>query len=681
MRFVYPQFLWAFLLLAIPILIHLYNFRKYKSLYFSSLQFVKKIELETKSTKKLKQILILMSRLLFLIFAILAFAQPYIPVTKNAEGGNPVLAIYVDNSFSMGQKGTEGELISEAREVAKRLINESSNDTRYVLVTNEMSGKEQRVVSKVEALDRIDKIQLSPLVRNIGDVINWERDFLRNYNNEKERISSVQLVLLSDFQKSTFQSQNIAGDSTSFYYPIQFVPQNNANCSVDSVWFSEPTVKVGVSNVLNVLVKNHGKNDIVNGELHFELGNLKRDVFLDIPANQSLKTSFTFVQPNSDVDRPQLGKLSIQDKQVFFDDDFYFSFQPKRNCSVLIVNGPDAVENVGTVFELDEYYSISIIDQGGFTLDNLKTADLVVLNGMNEYSTGFINELADFKKAQGTVLIFPGKELVISEFNLLTKELDLGRILGKTSDGTKIKTVSYNDLFFRPVFEKKPTQLNLPAISTLYQSTGSNSISLITAQNGQSVFSTSLDRRSFLFHSSLDPSFSSFTSNALFSTLVLRTGELSNKPTPLFITIGSPDRFPLFNKTKSEKPLHLVLDKIDFIPQIERIGNIEYITLKGTEATEKLQAGNYAIQSDDKPATLSLNYNRQESDLTSMTLSEIEKEWTDAGIKNISASSIREGQSLAKLDLTKPFEYWRWMLLISLLFLFSEMALIRFMKK
>ena len=170
MHFVYPQFLWALLLLAFPIIIHLYNFRKYKTLYFSSLKFLKKVELENQATKNIKQWIILASRLLCLLFAILAFAQPYLPVNqKLREGGNPLLSIYLDNSFSMGQKGTEGELLSEGRETAKRLILDASNDTRFFIVTNEMSGIEQRVISKVEALDYLDKIELSPLVRKMGD--------------------------------------------------------------------------------------------------------------------------------------------------------------------------------------------------------------------------------------------------------------------------------------------------------------------------------------------------------------------------------------------------------------------------------------------------------------------------------------------------------------------------------
>ncbi len=98
MNFVYPEFLWALFALAIPVIIHLFNFRRYKTLYFSSLKFIKHVDQQTRSTQKVKHLLVLALRILALAALIFAFAQPYIPVESSAgSGGKPVLAIYIDN--------------------------------------------------------------------------------------------------------------------------------------------------------------------------------------------------------------------------------------------------------------------------------------------------------------------------------------------------------------------------------------------------------------------------------------------------------------------------------------------------------------------------------------------------------------------------------------------------------
>ena len=64
MQFVNPLFLIALSALAIPILIHLFNFRKYKKVYFTNVHFLQEIQQETKKQSQLRQLLILLARLL-----------------------------------------------------------------------------------------------------------------------------------------------------------------------------------------------------------------------------------------------------------------------------------------------------------------------------------------------------------------------------------------------------------------------------------------------------------------------------------------------------------------------------------------------------------------------------------------------------------------------------------------
>jgi len=184
----------------------------------------------------------------------------------------------------------------------------------------------------------------------------------------------------------------------------------------------------------------------------------------------------------------------------------------------------------------------------------------------------------------------------------------------------------------------------------------------------------------FLFTSSLKSEFSSFTNNALFSTLLLRVGELSHKQRPYFLTIGEDSKYPLYTAINSEKPIHLKNNSIDFIPIKERIGNIDYISIRGNEASERLTGGIYDIFSESKIGKLALNYSRLESNIQPMELDEVVLAFENKGLKNISPGKIKEGQSLAKLDLEKPFEYWRWAILLSLLFLVIELILIRWWK-
>src|SRR5215470_8319470 len=109
MQFVFPGFLFALSALSIPIVIHLFNFRRFKKIYFTNVRFLQEIKQDTRSRSRLKHLLILLARILMILFLVLAFAQPFIPVNKsNVVSGTKHISIFIDNSFSMDALGKNG---------------------------------------------------------------------------------------------------------------------------------------------------------------------------------------------------------------------------------------------------------------------------------------------------------------------------------------------------------------------------------------------------------------------------------------------------------------------------------------------------------------------------------------------------------------------------------------------
>ena len=77
MNFKHPEILYFLFLLVIPILVHLFQLRRFKKEYFTNVQFLKELSVQTRKSAKLKKWLLLLTRLLLLALLILAFAQPY----------------------------------------------------------------------------------------------------------------------------------------------------------------------------------------------------------------------------------------------------------------------------------------------------------------------------------------------------------------------------------------------------------------------------------------------------------------------------------------------------------------------------------------------------------------------------------------------------------------------------
>ena len=151
MQFLYPGFLWGLLALAIPVIIHLFYFRRFKRIYFTNVKFLKEIKEETSSRNKLKNLLILAMRLAAVACLVFAFAQPFIPTGENVKLGEKAVSIYIDNSFSMAAEKENIPLLDLAKERAVKIVNAYGEETRFQILTADFEGRHQRLVNKDEA--------------------------------------------------------------------------------------------------------------------------------------------------------------------------------------------------------------------------------------------------------------------------------------------------------------------------------------------------------------------------------------------------------------------------------------------------------------------------------------------------------------------------------------------------
>ena len=112
MFFKNPSILFALFALIIPVVIHLFNFRKFKPLIFTNVKFLRNINSETKSVKSIKKWILLACRILCISSIIFAFSQPYL--SKNKVVFKPKeTVLYLDNSLSMQSKSINSPLIKE----------------------------------------------------------------------------------------------------------------------------------------------------------------------------------------------------------------------------------------------------------------------------------------------------------------------------------------------------------------------------------------------------------------------------------------------------------------------------------------------------------------------------------------------------------------------------------------
>ncbi|MDH3651455.1 MAG: BatA domain-containing protein, partial [Saprospiraceae bacterium] len=186
MQFLYPIFLSALALLAIPIIIHLFYFRRYKKVLFTNVRFLKEIKEESSIRSRLKNLLILLCRLLAVFFLVLGFAQPFIRKDANIKKGKKAVSIFVDNSYSMASLSADAPLLDEAKRKAEEIVNAYDLEDEFQIISHNMNARQQRLIGREQALSLIEEIELTPEVNPLSKVHQRQTQLLDQVNHDNK---------------------------------------------------------------------------------------------------------------------------------------------------------------------------------------------------------------------------------------------------------------------------------------------------------------------------------------------------------------------------------------------------------------------------------------------------------------------------------------------------------------
>jgi len=671
MQFVYPSFLFALSAIAIPVIIHLFNFRRYKKIIFSDIRFLKVVQEETKSKRKIKELLILLSRILTLIFLVLAFAQPFIPLVKtNQIAVQKAVSIYIDNSFSMGSEGKEGILLETAKNKARALINGYGDDEKFQILTCDFEGKQQRLLSKNDALQSIDDIKLSAASKTLSSVIKRQKQAFENASP-----SNQVSYIISDFQKNLTDLEHISNDSN---LSLNFVPvQANIdhNLFIDSTWLLSPIIRLNTPIQLKVRIRNIGKENLENIAVTLKINSIQKALInVNCEANAFVDGEITFTLNTPGTHQCE---LSIIDHPISFDDKLFFTVSNSIPNQILCINGGDENKFIKKVFEADDSYLLNTCNENKIDYSSFAKKQLIILNESNSLSSGLSSELKKYLENGGYILIIPPQQQKTNELNNFLSELNSVTYGLSVKQNLKVDHLNTQEEIFKDVFQKIPRNIDLPIVNQYYEtvkSTSNKGVSLLQLNNGLPfIYQTTYKKgKVVLLTTPLNEQWSNLAQHSIFVPLMLKLA-LGNTSYPKLYSVIDIDKW--INTTLdwqgTEKTAHIFGNGSDFLADVKLQDgkNAVYID------QQIKKAGIFEIgKKDDKSISnfFAMNYNREESSIQTIESSELTKS-VKAEIWNDNATVMRQKIS-QELNGT---QLWRVCLLLSLLFVLIEILLLK----
>lgn len=684
MQFIYPGFLFALSALAIPLIIHLFNFRKFKRIYFTNVKFLREIKQETQSKSKLRHLLVLLSRMLAITFLVLAFAQPYLPINNSTQtSGSKVISIFVDNSFSMDAIGNAGSLLEEAKKNASQIAAAYASSDRFQLLTNDFEGKHQRLLTRDEFLAALQEVKSSASVKSMQEILSRQSDLL-NSGSSKNKYS----YLISDFQKSNFSLTNLHPDSTIQVSLLPLSSKTIANVSIDTCWFESPTRQLNHPEILHVRITNASENELENAPIKLVINKKQKALAsFSVKANSTVQVDLTFTCKETGLHAAQ---LQLNDYPVSFDDSYFFSFDISSKIKVVSISEEFGASPISNLFDKDSAFSFISLSQKNMDYTTLTSANLIVLNELKSISSGLAQELKRRIVSGGSLLIFPAPLIDLANYQSFLSSLPANYYMQLDTANTRVDKVNYGHVIYSDVFDKSkkiPQSIDLPVVYTHYSInnvTRSNFEYLMKLQNGEHFLGKNSVGKGKVYVSAvgLNTDFSNFSKHAMFVPTLYKIALYSKPYQQIAYTIGKNETVNIETPLGTAEAVFHVKnssESFDMVPEVKQQSEGSMLVLHN----QLKQADTYFLQLEkDTIGGFAFNYNRKESSLSCYSAELLLDEISKNGYSNFSLLSGSEKGITASLkEQNQGKRFWKWCLIAALFFLAVEITLLRIWKK
>ena len=400
MLFSAPAFLWGLLAILIPVAIHLFNFRRYRKVYFSNVDRLEALRTESRRQSDVRRWLVLAARVMAIVFLVLAFAQPFIPAAEGTmRSGATVVSVYVDNTFSMESAATGGSRLDAARDKAREVAAAYSASDRFQLLSADFGGEQMRWLSRDEFLAAVDALEPSPASPLLSEVVRRQADFMA-----QSGAANRHAFVVSDFQRAAADLDCLPADSLTLVTLVPLGGSGADNLYVDTLRLDAPAYFVGAGVGVEVTLRNSGTADVERVPVKLYVNGRERALAtVDLAAGATAKVPLRFT-----IDAPGWNDayVEISDYPVTFDDRYWFALHVGDRIAALELDGREPDPRLRRLFDADSAVGYRSSPQTSFE-GALTDFSFIVLNEPSAIASGLAQQLAEWVGAGGSLLVVP----------------------------------------------------------------------------------------------------------------------------------------------------------------------------------------------------------------------------------------------------------------------------------
>jgi len=674
MLFLNPGILWALLALFIPVIIHLFNFQKTERVLFANTKLLSEVIQKTNKSRQVKNLFLLIVRLLALAFLILAFSQPFVDSGNGKSDGElSKVCVYIDNSSSMFIPDEGNRAFDKAIAKASGTPDQFRNKAWFQIISNDFLSK-HLWTSGSGYKDQLTEIKNTSESRQLLSVVNRAgRQF-----DFQSGSGSKNLILLSDFQKSQVGDLSKLGlDSTLKIqlFPIEHLVKSNV--WIDSVWLPKLISHDQNDNEIRISIKNEGKNPMKSIRLQlFANGNLLSGKLVPLnPGSTTISSLPIRIKPGENLNCT----LSVDDSQTTFDNEFYFTLSAPKPIQIYLISD-NATSYLNKVYSNRSLFNFTRSNFSNPDYRRIQDADLVIVEGAINPGDALKESLNQKMVDRGSVCLIPGPSIDWLKNFSGNSGVTILPVEGNTkSENWKIELPGKESSFFSEVFREASQNKVKPTSSPMIRLKDGNHLLKYESGDGFFVSKKAGNGKLYILSSPLSEKSGTFVSHPLMIPVFFRMAFLSSrsgtmnlyvKPNQTSIAL-SVDSIPGSN----EAALEIIHGTKKLLANVKRAGKSYELELP----EESLAPGFWEIKKSGLSlGFIAVNQKSEESGPEFYSSSELsnlfkDKPWiTVQGISNSSSSEH------LKNDKQDEMQLWKYCILLSILMFTAEIIFIRF---
>jgi hypothetical protein len=706
MTFLNPFVLFALAAAAVPVLLHLLNLRKLRTVEFSSVRFLKELQKTSMRRLRLRQILLLVLRTLLIVAVVMAFSRPALRVRLGgfgAPGASSTMIIILDDSPSMNVRDERGTAFTRAAQTASRLIDIAADGDRlYLVPLSELRAGNPLPAPRTaeSAREALGRMTPSPVSVPLGEALASLRPLLSSSPDANREVMFVGDGQATQLVPAPSPAPGSAPDTRTKIFLCSSPPLRRENTGVTGGEILTRILTDKKPVRFRPLIRNTGDQPVRESVVSLTSDGARvAQQSADVPPRGEVRPVFSFM-----VKRRGILGCSVQIEDDAFESDNVYAFvlEIPEHIAVLLT-GPDARSTrlaalaltLGGDSLLAGHLSALQITNPELPSSDLSRIDVIVMCGFDGITLPAARSVARFVNEGGGLILFPGGTAP-SRDGALFRELGLPPPSGTPVTAAAGSFLSFSSVdYAHPLFEGlfdvrrgggKPEVESPRILKSLPFSAGEKGTRVIGLTDGNAflVDYGAGSGRVLLFAVEAGTGWSDFPLKGVFAPLLHRgiayTGSRAT-PHPS-LAPGDPLKFSLRLRTFTDRDTYTITspegDVQKVVPEFQ--GGAGTATFSGGTARE---AGVYRLSRGGRGpgehagdlAALAVNISPGESDLRTATNDDIEKFRLGAGIPPGQIYTTPPEQAAETVRQARyGLELWKDFVVLAALLAVAEMA-------